>query len=484
MQLNIYSGRFMSVDIDKFITKYGGWTESYFFYDGTVELRYDPKDHVYLLVTGDDLEVQSGVTNVCHVIDKSEALLPWACKMMAQKLLATTPYAPMGDGDTYTVPMRMADHEKLVMDAKSAHKEKLEAAGIIGNIAHNWIESYIKALLANNESSTRDILANLPHDERAKNCCKAALDWMSQHGVVWISTEKKVYSRRHKYAGTMDGLCYVSSCGDPACCPEPFLDRLSVADWKSSNYLYMEYMLQTAAYQAAYMEEHGAEIEDRWVIRLGKDDGDFEPWHMESNCLDEDFDGFLECLKLTRTIASIKGRIKAKEQAKRAVKRSAKQAAKLAKKEVANSEKARIKAEKASTKASLLALKCKGFATYKATRAPRCNKGNPCESCRTKYAEKQATRLETDLRKAMSHTMKLRLDAERSLQPDTVTPNRVQCRICHDIIESTHVHDFVVCKGGHIFVDGGDDYHRSGYLMDGVTLDDIVYLDDEIKEAA
>src|SRR5271154_2239587 len=83
------------MEATKLINKFGGWTESYWFYvdsDNPIELRYDPKDHVYLLVTEDgQLEKQAGVTTICHIIDKSEALVPWGCKMMAQKLLRTAP---------------------------------------------------------------------------------------------------------------------------------------------------------------------------------------------------------------------------------------------------------------------------------------------------------------------------------------------------------------------------------------------------------
>ncbi len=40
--------------------------------------------------------------------------------------------------------------------------------------------------------------------------------------------------------------------------------------------------------------------------------------------------------------------------------------------------------------------------------------------------------------------------------------NRAKCRKCGDVIESTHRHDFVSCKCGAIFVDGGNDYWRFG----------------------
>ena len=40
--------------------------------------------------------------------------------------------------------------------------------------------------------------------------------------------------------------------------------------------------------------------------------------------------------------------------------------------------------------------------------------------------------------------------------------NKAQCKLCTSVIESKHVHDFVSCKCGEIFVDGGKDYLRRG----------------------
>lgn len=45
---------------------------------------------------------------------------------------------------------------------------------------------------------------------------------------------------------------------------------------------------------------------------------------------------------------------------------------------------------------------------------------------------------------------------------DAPLKNKAQCRKCKDIIESKFRHDFVECKCGEIFVDGGKDYHRRG----------------------
>ena len=45
----------------------------------------------------------------------------------------------------------------------------------------------------------------------------------------------------------------------------------------------------------------------------------------------------------------------------------------------------------------------------------------------------------------------------------TIKTNKIQCRHCGDIIESTHVHDFRYCSCQTVFVDGGHEYLRRGY---------------------
>lgn len=51
----------------------------------------------------------------------------------------------------------------------------------------------------------------------------------------------------------------------------------------------------------------------------------------------------------------------------------------------------------------------------------------------------------------------------RSIFPNKkIIRNSAECLLCGDKIESKHVHDFVACKCGEIFVDGGKEYIRRG----------------------
>ena len=184
-------------------------------------------------------------------------------------------------------------------------------------------------------------------DERATNCVKAALLWMRSHNVKWLKTEEKIYSLKHDYAGTMDGLAYVDSCTDPACCTEQFTHRLCLIDWKSSNQLKTEYCFQTAAYQQALQEEFSSPIESRWVLRLGKSEeeaGKFEPWFLSNKDFVTDLDAYLACLSLTRLVDTTNERMKSQKSTIRAVKKEQRETAKALAREQEKLQKALDKA--------------------------------------------------------------------------------------------------------------------------------------------
>lgn len=333
-------------------------------YGGKAIIRFSPSKWKYFLEKKDGtLEDLDGVTNTLKIaIDKSNALVPWAVRLAlarARKLILER-----GLGPQETIELFISELDEILEDAKKENVNALETAGEIGHQAHAWIESLIAAIIAENAGREAELLAKLPVDEQASNCCIASVEWMVAHNVRWIATERKALSLKHKCCGTLDGLALVDSCGNPQCCREPFRDHLSLIDWKSSNGLYVQYLLQAAFYQAAYEEETGDEIIDRWVIRLGKDDGKFDPWYAGGRILfAEDFAGFLHALDLVRSLRSIQCRIDA-------VKDLAKE-------------------EESLRKAGMLKIACPASDEYRGTRKKKgCNgTENWCETCKKKFLD-------------------------------------------------------------------------------------------------
>ena len=348
---------------EAFISKFGGITDSTWFYDHTVEIKFDKVEHKYFRV-GDlgELVLLFNVSTVSKIIDRSPALIPWAAKVTVEKLLRIIPTIQQ-DGDPPTLivpPMPFDKFSALALEAKKAHTEHLEEAGDIGKMAHDFLEKYILALIGNDYAAIQGMMAQMCPDERATNCVIAALDWMKAHNVRWISTERKVYSKKYDCCGTLDGLCLTDSCTDPSCCPKPFKDRRTLLDWKTSNYLYIEFIYQASAYKAFYLEEFPNEvIDDIWILRLGKEDGEFQPWHLYADTFESDFAGFVACLELKKKATELELRMrdeKAKIKAKRKEVRAEEKAkAKIEAKAQKKAEREKLKAERAAEREKLKA---------------------------------------------------------------------------------------------------------------------------------
>jgi hypothetical protein len=329
---------------------YKGMTESYFFYGGTVELKYAPDpEHRYYKVDPElgNLIPVWGVTSSTHIINAAERLVPWAAKVTIAKLLRLIPTETV-EGVTRIKPLTLEEFTTLALEAKKAHKEHLDDAADVGHLAHKCLEeSILNAIKTDPEKIVRELI-NPPSDELARNAANSAKAWMDAHRVRWVETESKVYSLKHNVAGTTDGLAICDSCTDKACCSEEFRDHLSIVDWKASNYLNVGYLFQVAFYKSAKQEELGLDIKDCWINRLGKSEeeaGKFEAWFVPDKDFAEDIEGFLTCLRLTQLVEAAEERMKLFKGKSRAIRKAQKLVAKELKKEQEKLQKALKKAE-------------------------------------------------------------------------------------------------------------------------------------------
>jgi hypothetical protein len=131
---------------------------------------------------------------------------------------------------------------------------------------------------------------------------------------------------------------------------------------------------------------------DRWIIRLGKEDGEFDPWYLPPETFDSDFGGFVMCLDLTRRVEQLKQRIADVKAGIRAAYREERRIAREAKDALLAKERAEAKAKKQEERLVALAGDCgaskKG---YKGFKKPSCktNEGGPCRYCAGVWAEAQ-----------------------------------------------------------------------------------------------
>jgi hypothetical protein len=63
-----------------------------------------------------------------------------------------------------------------------------------------------------------------------------------------------------------------------------------------------------------------------------------------------------------------------------------------------------------------------------------------------------------------------------------IVRNAAECARCGDVIESRYRHDYVSCKCGGIFVDGGKDYIRRGGETLDLIIDLIIYRSEVVDE--
>lgn len=242
-------------------------------YGGEVKLVYNDAKHSYHVIEGDQKFKVPSVTTICGIIDKSAALTQWASNSAVNYIegavLSDTPYT-----DTYLASVLHA--------ARYAHRAIKTDAANVGTQAHHWLEAHFK----------HGLIPELPEDGRVRNCVHAALEWMGEHKVEKVEVEKRVYSRVHRFSGTLDKLAVVDGV-------------LSLLDWKSSKNLYAEYHLQTAAYVAAYQEETGIAVPQRVLIKLGKEDGVFQDHILPTEEQGKDFEAFLAALTLYKRVKEL-----------------------------------------------------------------------------------------------------------------------------------------------------------------------------------
>jgi len=353
------------------ITVYASGTDPncpiYSFYGGKYRLKFVESEWRYYLIKSDgSLEPQDGVTSVVKLATPAKPLMVWAVTVAlrrAKQLLMDGKYVGEDAKALYESVL-----DDILKRAAKEDDDQLQAAGEVGHAAHTHIELIIKAILSNNEDRLLELLAKFPEDERASNGVIAALAWIAAHRVRFVSTERKAFSPVHHFCGTCDGVGYVQSCDDRSCCPIPWEgERLSLLDWKTSNALRIGYLWQAAAYQHCIESEDGIQILDRWILRLDKETGAFDPWFRSGReAFEEDFQGFLNALAMHRSMDKADDWVSSVRAAKTAVRRA------IAK----------------ELKGEQMKIKCASADKYKGVRKPACNGGNPCETCKKIYLDK------------------------------------------------------------------------------------------------
>lgn len=199
-------------------------------YKGKVTIKFFPDSHIYYV----DGKRVGSVTGCINIIDKSQALIPWAVETC---------------GDFLATHIGTEITRELIDEAMGQHEIKKAAAANIGTAAHAWMEEFVKG--ENPE---------MPEDKNVLQAVNGFLSWVEEHKIKFLEAEKLLYSKKHKYVGLMDATATMEGS-----------KKKYVIDYKVSNGLYPGVAYQTAAYMAADQEESGIKYAGRWAIRLSKE---------------------------------------------------------------------------------------------------------------------------------------------------------------------------------------------------------------------
>lgn len=241
------------------------------FYESQKELepkfRFEESSHRYYL--GD--ESLPGVTTVLGTLAKP-ALIQWAAneavKHFKELMLAQTI-----NGEVLTE----ADYHVIGEEARTAHTKKRDKAASQGTDVHAVIEAIIKIAIGAGGKVIQSLTSDVPQVQKF-------IDWAVANDVTFHESEKKLYSAKHKFAGTCDFVCTIDG-------------KKMIGDIKTSNGFYgMEGVLQCSAYRLMIEEMGDSGYVGSVLIRLGKDNSFEELYRYDET--GEDKETFLALLKV------------------------------------------------------------------------------------------------------------------------------------------------------------------------------------------
>lgn len=140
--------------------------------------------------------------------------------------------------------------------------EKRDQAADIGTAAHAMVEARIRGL----DPEACEELSGLDDEGKAKarNAFEMYEEWASMSRLEIVDQEMQLVSEKYRFGGTPDAIGRIRG-------------ELCLVDWKTSNGVYADYLLQLAAYRLLWEENHPDRLLTGGfhLCRFSKDHGDF-----------------------------------------------------------------------------------------------------------------------------------------------------------------------------------------------------------------
>ncbi len=152
------------------------------------------------------------------------------------------------------------------------HRDERKKAGDAGTLAHAMVEN---AIHGRDPLDQITLDPSLPDAEKilsqAQTGFKAWEEWSKVMHVEYLTTETPLVSQTFRFGGTPDAVARLDG-------------RIVILDWKTSNAVYADYVIQLAAYQALVNESKGrrslkklasAPVANCTLLRFGKEHADY-----------------------------------------------------------------------------------------------------------------------------------------------------------------------------------------------------------------
>lgn len=193
------------------------------------------------------------VTTICGRFKESGGLIWWANRLALEPLLQIRSVLENGRDEAAIAAFLAVD------PAAWDHKQAAARAADAGTIAHQMVDDFIHSREFDPSKFQPDLV------EMAKPAYGAFREWADQSRLEIIETEKPLVSEQYKFGGTRDAI--------------GLRGNRSILDWKSSNSIYPEYLLQLAAY-GILDEEAGNQITGGYhLVRFSKQESPGDPVH-------------------------------------------------------------------------------------------------------------------------------------------------------------------------------------------------------------
>lgn len=237
-----------------------------------VVLLDDPKVHLYQ-IKGEPA-VYKSVTHYLEAINKP-ALLPWARKQAVGNFKAAL-YGRLAGKDKRRIELTQAWIDAAAEEAGKVPDRIKDDAANLGSLCHEWYELF-------KQGRAPEVVP-----ENIRIPVEAFLAWRKEAGFEFLLGDTKVASRLHGYGGAFDSVVRWNG-------------EIVLIDYKTSNGIWPEYALQTAAYWQAFAETYGVLADKLCVVRFGKDKPTFE-WKMVAD-IKACFEAFLASKRLKETVS-------------------------------------------------------------------------------------------------------------------------------------------------------------------------------------